>query len=56
MYREWEPIYLEADEVQYLKLSWEIPTDAPAGLYTLKLEFDDLDIDALPLVKRFDVK
>ncbi len=55
LYRDWEPIYLEPDAVKYVKFSWTIPSDAPSGVYTLRAEFYNPDIDYLPLSTRFRV-
>ncbi len=55
VYRDLKPISIEPDEMETLKVSWTVPSDAPEGLYKLRVEFDDWDIDALPEARWFNV-
>ncbi len=50
------PVYLEPGEARFVKYRWRVQENSKPGKYTLKVEFGDADVDALPVVKVFRVE
>ena len=42
--------------MESFRIKWEIPENAKTGVYQLRIEFEDMDIDSLPGIRWFDVR